>query len=417
MLISQGTSMADGAVDTLEYSKLLSKQLDPLGGLTKISFLTDKRTGAVFCECYVRASKLIALGTVDVPLDPEEQAEYRANRELAEDAYAFERMKEDAKAGRTFSGIVAEYNDEFDEEHPIKIIGGQHRFVAIKTALEAGIDEFQGLKLYVGLNKEQRLDVQLISNTNIAISGDLYDRMQETVRGPDLRNWCHNVGLLEKGKDFADKRERGGIISVQVARTFITNYFAGKQISEGKFETTDTTPTLSPSGRSDPEWETLLKDYPELWTDAGLTKAAKEFARLVEAQRAAFKEKKPRPPADHPDKAMNLAVIAAWAFVAGMYFKNTVRLKRHFELADKTGRDPLNASALAKGRHRTDPENYRGLGYRTDAKERGRLVELFADQTEDGTGITSSRIDVAIKQFHAKQAQLEVIRAKEKEKG
>src|ERR1700728_3656690 len=46
-----------------------------------------------FCECHVKASKLIPLGTIDVPLDPDEQSEYRANREIVSDAAAFARMK------------------------------------------------------------------------------------------------------------------------------------------------------------------------------------------------------------------------------------------------------------------------------------------------------------------------------------
>jgi len=41
------------------------------------------------------------------------------------------------------------------------------------------------VKVYFGLDSDQRLDVQLISNTVIAVSADLYDRMQETVRGPE----------------------------------------------------------------------------------------------------------------------------------------------------------------------------------------------------------------------------------------
>ena len=37
-----------------------------------VLLLTDHRTGAHYSECHVKASKLIALGTTDVPLDPEE---------------------------------------------------------------------------------------------------------------------------------------------------------------------------------------------------------------------------------------------------------------------------------------------------------------------------------------------------------
>jgi hypothetical protein len=66
----------------------------------------------------------LELGTIDVPLDPEGQPEYRANREIVEDHVAFERMKEDAAARRSFSNIVAEYTTSYDSTHPLKIIGG-----------------------------------------------------------------------------------------------------------------------------------------------------------------------------------------------------------------------------------------------------------------------------------------------------
>jgi hypothetical protein len=87
---------------------------------------------------------------------------------------------------------------------------------------------------------------------------------------------------------------------------------------------------------------------------------------------------------------------------------NPVRLGRHFSLKNQTGRDPLNAAALAKGHHQSDAETYRGLGYRTDAKERGRFVELFYIQADKGEGITGPLVDLAIKKYHAKQAILEV---------
>jgi hypothetical protein len=187
------------------------KVFEPLEA-TNVQVLQDHRTGASYCECHVKATKLIELGTTDVPLDPEEQAEYRANRHIVENAPAYAQMIEDAKQRRSFSNIVAEFTREFDAIRPLKIIGGQHRFAAIKAALLAGVDEYHGVKVYFDLNMEQRLDVQLISNTNIAISGDLFDRMHETVMGPQLRSWCQSVGLLDAGQDFADRRTRGGPI-------------------------------------------------------------------------------------------------------------------------------------------------------------------------------------------------------------
>ena len=100
-----------------------------------VLLLIDNRTDAKYCECHVKASKLIPLGTTDVPLDPDEQADYRANRELVANAAAYTKMIEDAKHRRSFSNLVAEFTTDFDKEHPMKIIGGQHRFEAIRAAL------------------------------------------------------------------------------------------------------------------------------------------------------------------------------------------------------------------------------------------------------------------------------------------
>jgi hypothetical protein len=177
-----------------------------------------------------------------------------------------------------------------------------------------------------------------------------------------------------------------------------------------KFDTADTTPVICKTGVTDPEWEKLRGSGPTLWKDKKLLDAGRQFARLIDAQRNAFAGKKNQS-VDFAEKALNFAVIAAWAFVAGLLQGNDKRRKRHFALADTAGRDPLNAASLAKGRHKTDPENYRGLGYRTDPKERGRFVELFSLQAEKGQGISGGFVDLAIKKYHAKQAALEVKRA------
>src|SRR4051812_13380619 len=87
---------------------------------------------------------------------------------------------------------------------------------------------------------------------------------------------------------------------------------------------------------------------PNMWSDAALKTAGKEFAKLVKAQRASFAGKNPKPPVDYPEKALNAAVLAAWAYIAGALRQNHARLQRHFALADRAGRDPLNAAALAK---------------------------------------------------------------------
>ena len=68
----------------------------------------------------------------------------------------------------------------------------------------------------------------------------------------------------------------------------------------------------------------------------------------------------------------------------------------------------MNAAVLASARHKSDPENYRGLGTRTDAKERGRLIELFNLQAETGKGIDKKMVTLALSKYFAKQANLEV---------
>jgi hypothetical protein len=397
-----------------ELVRAFATKFEPAEARDFISIYVDARTQARYAECHVHAATLVPFSTIDVPLDPE-QPDYRANREIVTDHMAFRNMKEDAAKRRTFSNIVAEFTTEYEAEHPLKIIGGQHRYEAIREALEAGVDEYHGVKVYFGLTLEQRLDVQLISNTVIAVSSDLYDRMQETARGPELRKWCQDVGLIPKDEDFADRRQRGANLTVRAARTFIINYYRGQRVNSSKFDDTDTTPVLCGSGDDDPEWDKVRK--PHIWKDAKLRAAGEEFAKLVEAQRNAFGTSKKGAAGniDFAEKALNYAVLAAWSFSAGMLHQNDTRLKRHFDLRTQSGRDPLNASVLAKGRHKTDSENYRGLGYRTDAKERGRFVELFHRQAEKGGGINTALVDVAIKRFHAKQANLEPKKAEEKD--
>ena len=129
--------------------------------------------------------------------------------------------------------------------------------------------------------------------------------------GPELREWCQSVGLLAADTDFADRRVRGGPMSVQMARTFIINYFEGKKLDHKKFDATETTPVLCQTGQRDDGWEKLRTDNTHLWNDEGLRQAAVQFATLVKAQRDAFASSKPKPKADFPEKSVNPAVLAA----------------------------------------------------------------------------------------------------------
>jgi len=166
-------------------------QYDPLER-SAIFVLRDGLTGAAFTECHIHADKIIANGTTDVPLDPDESSEYRANRDLVTSASAFQRMQEDAKSGRKFSNIVCEFSP--GKAKTLEVIGGQHRFQAVAVAGQANGKVHHGLKVYFNLNKEQRLDVQVISNTNISVPTDLLDRMYATMEGADLRDWCQTLG-------------------------------------------------------------------------------------------------------------------------------------------------------------------------------------------------------------------------------
>lgn len=404
---------SDDFIDDIESFVKLFLPLEK----NNLTLLKDHRTQAVFIECHIPASKISELGTTDVPLDADASPDYRANRDVVADHAAFEQMRNDAIEGRRFSNIVAEFID--GDPNPLKIIGGQHRYEAIKEAQEQGVDIEHGVKVYFQLDNEQRLDVQIISNTNISVSKELLDRMYETLAGAELRDWCQKCGLLEKKQDFADKPGRGNPITVKEARSFICNYYLGKAVPDTEFSRRETTPQLVDAGKRDPKiWKDAKQKNPDLWDDKDLQAAGKAFAKLRIAQMDAFwdsKSGKYGGPADFRHKAKNLALLAGWAFVAGCLSANQQRLKRHYALSEKGGsKDPLRADLLANGRHSTDPANYRGLGYRSDPKERGRFAELFWLQAEKGAGITKNGIDLAIQEYEAKQANLRAKAMREK---
>jgi hypothetical protein len=384
----------------------------PLEG-EKIVVVTDECTESYFIEVHIKAEYIVTKGTIDVPLDPDEQGDYRANRDVLEDHAAFMRMKADAKNGRIFSNIVTEYNVDFDETKPLKIIGGQHRYLAIKEALEADINHYHGIKVYFHLNRDQRLDVQLISNTNIAVASDLLDRMFETVKGPELRDWSHKTGLLVPGVDFSDKKERTSVITVRLARTFLMSYFEGRKNKKKTFDKLNPIPIIAKTGVVDESWEKLRATSPSIFDDEKIIYAAQKYTELHKAQLNHYASKK-KGTSEYAHKAMTYPMLSSWAFIAGFLEDNEIRLNRHFDLSLISATDPLNSSAMTKGRHKTDPDNYRGLGTRADKKELGRLSELFYLNTEKGAGITTHLIDLAIKKYHAKLASLEVIEAEKK---
>lgn len=393
--------------DYAEALQAFSSIFEPLER-NHFTLLRDHRTQAVFIECHIPAGKLIEHGTTDVALDSEASPDYRANRDVVSDHSAYEQMVSDAHQRRRFSNIVAEF---VPGPQPLKIIGGQHRFEAIREAYEEGISTEHGVKVYFNLDKEQRLDVQIISNTNISVSKELLDRMYETIAGADLREWAQNCGLLQSEQDFADKAGRTSPLTVKEARTFIVNYYLGKAIPPEEFDKRDTTPQLVESGKREPSaWTDVKKAHPDLWEDEKLLAAGRAFAELRDKQISSFFDEKKKKYVGAPDarhKAKNIALLAGWAFVAGCLHANLPRLQRHYALKDQSKtKDPLRADLLSDGRHATDPANYRGLGMRSDPKERGRFAELFWLQAEKGQGFTKAMIDLAIQVYEAKQASL-----------
>ena len=131
-------------------------------------------------------SKVISL---DARLDPESDDTFRDNREILLSNNTFLRMRIDAENAREFNDIIAEYITSYLPEKPLKVWGGQHRSRAIIDALiQKKVSRYHGFRVYFCLSKEQRNELALISNTNIAVSNDLFDRqLEETYMGPHLR--------------------------------------------------------------------------------------------------------------------------------------------------------------------------------------------------------------------------------------
>lgn len=79
------------------HCNILRLKFQPFENLDQLLELTDSRTGARYCECHIKGSTIVSLGTIDVPLDPEEQPDYRANRDIVVNNAAFQAMIKDAK--------------------------------------------------------------------------------------------------------------------------------------------------------------------------------------------------------------------------------------------------------------------------------------------------------------------------------
>jgi len=378
--------------DDTEYKKVevFLKEVNTLEATKKspITIYQDGKSRGYYIKCGISAEVACPLLDINAKLDPTDKDSFRANRELLIEHNTYKRMVSDAKKGREFNDIIVEYTKDYSPEKPLKIWGGQHRVKAIQEAYqEAGISRHHGFKIFFNLSKQQRTEIALISNTNIAVSNDLFDRLQEeTLVGLRLRTCCYQLGLLKEGDDFPDLGSRSEKITVKLARTFVTNFYKGKENADGlknmDLDKNIYEPYLCESGVNlDSEYERIINNYGDsIWQDIALLNAGKAFTALHKAQYNAVKRS--RGIANRKgfrNKAMTESVISAWAYVAGLLQNSLQRRQNHYKVP-KTNRsipDPLNAKEMSTFRHNSDDPTYRGLGTRSALKDRQRMAQLF----------------------------------------
>jgi len=370
----------------------------------------DGKSKGYYIKCGILAELACPLLDLNAKLNPSDAESFRANRELLIQHNTYKRMVSDAREGREFNDIIVEYTKDYAPEKSLKIWGGQHRVKAIQDAnRDTGISRYHGFRIFFSLSKQQRTEIALISNTNIAVSNDLFDRLQEeTLVGLRLRTWCYQVGLLRKDDDFPDLGSRAEKITVKLARTFVTNFYEGKEkVDELKGMDLDKNiyePHLCESGVNlDSEYERIINTYgARLWQDTTLLNAGKAFAALHSAQYNAVKDGKGvANRKGFRNKAMTESVISAWAYVTGLLQDNPTRLQNHYSIpkTNKAIRDPLNAKDMSTFRHDSDDPSYRGLGTRSAIKDRQRMAQLFlARSLEKDKVIDKSLMNKAVSQ-------------------
>jgi hypothetical protein len=375
--------------------------------------LEDKRIKAFYTECHILAEHLINLMDLDPSIDPDYQEDFRSNRNFEPTNPDYLTMVDDAKKGRQFSDIVIEYNPSPDykrPEKPLKVFGGQHRSHAILEAFKEKINLYHGIRVYFNLNMEQRWNVAIISNTNIHVSNDLRDRMDEQSMRPanKLRDWCYKVGLLDEKKkeDFSSKRTQD-IITVRLIRTFIINFYMGKSEKSG-FDSRYIVPELANTGSEDDEYLKLYRKF-DFSKEEDLVEAGKEFVKLHKKQNEKGEGKSKM-------LALALSITSSWAYTAGLLQKDKNRLKKFYSLPDLSeGKDPLKSNVLINARGDEDPSMYRGMINRYGEKERGRLLQLFLIYSKSSkNSINKDMVDLAIKSYRANKHAKEMEALKKK---
>ena len=371
-----------------------------------IVIFQDGVNGSYYVKCSMPASEATSLCDLSARLDLSRDESFRANRELLLKHATYLKMEEDAAAGREFNDIIVEYNTEYAPETPLKVWGGQHRISAIK---KAGVEHnrHHGFRVYFTLSKEQRTEVALISNTNISVSNDTFDRMiEETIFGDKLRQWCWEVRLLDEGENFPDS-SRSEKITVKLARSFIVNFYLGKEkgqdLSQEELDHNVYEPQVAETGVTiDSRYKAITEEH-DILTDQALIKAGASFAALHRAQHRAVTSEgaKVRNLKSYRNKAFVISVLCGWSYVTGLLQSHPERLENHYRIPRTTSSvpDPLNAEEMSKFKHTSDAPTYRGLGTRSSQKDRQRIAQLFlAKSYENNVALDKSFMNKAVSQ-------------------
>ncbi len=393
-----------------KVTKALSEfieEFSPIEKGNKIPLLLhwDKKSDSYYITCHILGKDLSDNADIDATISDDDDELYKLNREITEDQFAYKQMELDAISSRTFEDIVSEYDKSYRSSKPLKIFGGQHRVKAITEAVEKGASVPQGIRVYFGLSREQKVEIAVINNTSIAVSNDLLDRMQEQIIGNELRVWCQKTGLLNPGTDFADKRSPE-IPTVRIARTLIVNYHAGKEADLEDFHH----PLLCSSGGFDEEYEKARKKVD--WDDKSLLEMGKQFARLHKIQSERVKSRDYASYVEYVRKTYSYSIVVGWSYAAGLFQDHPEFLKILYSIPDivEEPNDPLNAKALSEARLKgVDSDTYRGLGTRSTSREFGRVLELFivlATKAKNKV-INKKLANAAIQSFEAKKAVYE----------
>lgn len=383
ILFNENAKHDESIIKNIEHF-LNSVQLLEQAKNIPIIIFQDGVNGSYYIKCSMSAIEADKLCDLNAKIHAKDADSFRSNRELLLTHNTYLRMENDAEKGREFNDIIVEFNEQYLPSQPLKVWGGQHRISAIKKRGTIK-NRYHGFKVYFLLTEKQRNELALISNTNMNVSNDTFDRMlEETNFGNNLREWCWKTGLLEEGTDFPDTGSRTENVTVKLARCFIVNFYdgreCGKSLDPNAIDRKIYEPYLVTTGVAvDEKYNKIMNEH-DIIADSDLLEAGKAFANLHNSQRKAVvnNEKIPNKKA-HRRKALNESILCAWSFVAGLLQSHPERLRNHYTVPKTNNKipDPLNAREMANFKHDSDSPTYRGLGTRSSKKDRQRLAQVF----------------------------------------